>query len=80
VKILHAVSECLPFIKSGGLADVAGSLPKAGGLNDTVCAYDEWAETGNGFSFTHFNPHDMLYTIRCSLSFYIIENQSGEKW
>jgi starch synthase len=28
VKVLFAVSECVPFIKSGGLADVAGSLPK----------------------------------------------------
>jgi starch synthase len=28
VKILFAVSECGPFAKSGGLADVAGSLPK----------------------------------------------------
>lgn len=29
VNILFAVSECVPFIKSGGLADVAGALPKA---------------------------------------------------
>jgi starch synthase len=28
VKVLFAVSECGPFAKSGGLADVAGSLPK----------------------------------------------------
>ncbi len=29
MKILYAASEALPYIASGGLADVAGSLPKA---------------------------------------------------
>ena len=29
MKILYAASEALPFIASGGLADVAGSLPGA---------------------------------------------------
>ena len=29
MKILYAASEALPFIASGGLADVAGSLPAA---------------------------------------------------
>jgi starch synthase len=28
MKVLFAVSECVPFIKTGGLADVAGALPK----------------------------------------------------
>ena len=29
MNVLFAVSECAPFVKSGGLADVAGALPKA---------------------------------------------------
>ena len=29
IKILFAASEAVPFVKTGGLADVAGSLPKA---------------------------------------------------
>ena len=27
MKVLYVASECVPFIKTGGLADVAGSLP-----------------------------------------------------
>ena len=28
IKVLYVASECQPFIATGGLADVAGSLPK----------------------------------------------------
>jgi starch synthase len=29
MKVAYIVSECVPFVKTGGLADVAGALPKA---------------------------------------------------
>ena len=29
MKIMYVTSECAPFVKTGGLGDVAGSLPKA---------------------------------------------------
>ena len=29
MKVLFCASECVPFVKTGGLADVAGSLPRA---------------------------------------------------
>lgn len=50
-----------------------GSIPvvrETGGLNDTVKAYNEFTGEGNGFTFTHYNAHDMLYTIRRAVQFY----------
>ncbi|MFV9509698.1 glycogen synthase GlgA [Tepidibacillus sp. LV47] len=43
---------------------------ETGGLNDTVQPYNEWTKEGNGFSFTNYNAHDMLYTIRRAIHFY----------
>jgi len=50
-----------------------GAIPivrETGGLNDTVQSYNEFTGEGNGFSFTNFNAHDMLYTIRRAIEFY----------
>ncbi|UAL46671.1 glycogen synthase GlgA [Sutcliffiella horikoshii] len=50
-----------------------GTIPivrETGGLNDTVHSYDETTLEGNGFSFTNFNAHDMLHTIRRAISMY----------
>ncbi|GGO07111.1 glycogen synthase GlgA [Saccharibacillus kuerlensis] len=50
-----------------------GSVPivrETGGLNDTVQAYNEHTGEGNGFSFSSYNAHDMLHTIRRALAFY----------
>lgn len=50
-----------------------GTLPivrEIGGLKDTVRAYNEKTGEGNGFSFTNYNAHDMLYTIKRALNIY----------
>ena len=44
-----------------------GTLPivrETGGLKDTVFPYNEYANTGTGFSFANYNAHEMLATIR----------------
>lgn len=50
-----------------------GTVPivkETGGLKDTVIPYNEYEDTGYGFSFNNYNAHDMLYTIKRALSFY----------
>ncbi|MCM1124342.1 MAG: glycogen synthase GlgA [Eubacterium sp.] len=44
-----------------------GTVPivrETGGLKDTVQPYNEYEGTGTGFSFTNYNAHEMLGTIR----------------
>lgn len=50
-----------------------GSLPivrETGGLKDSVEPYNEYTDQGNGFSFTDFNAHDMLYVIKYAFRTY----------
>ena len=44
-----------------------GSVPivrETGGLRDTVEPYNEFENTGTGFSFANYNAHEMLHTIQ----------------
>ena len=48
-----------------------GTVPivrETGGLKDTVEPYNEFEKTGTGFSFSNYNAHEMLATIRYALS------------
>ncbi|MEK3747958.1 glycogen synthase GlgA [Paenibacillus sp. FSL E2-8871] len=50
-----------------------GSIPvvrETGGLNDTVHAYNEESGEGNGFTFSNYNAHDMMFTLRRAISLY----------
>ena len=58
-----------------------GSLPivrETGGLKDSVEPYNEYELTGNGFSFTNFNSHDMLYVIK--YAFRTLNSLNGHPW
>jgi glycogen/starch synthases, ADP-glucose type len=57
-----------------------GSLPvvrETGGLKDTVIPYNDATDQGYGFSFTNYNAHDMLFTIRRALHLY---KEHPAKW
>ncbi|WP_096201546.1 glycogen synthase GlgA [Bacillus sp. FJAT-45350] len=43
---------------------------ETGGLNDTIKSFCEFSKEGNGFTFTNYNAHDMLHTIKRALHFY----------
>lgn len=50
-----------------------GTVPivrETGGLKDTVEPYNEFENTGTGFSFSNYNAHEMLATVRYAESVY----------
>ena len=50
-----------------------GAIPvvrATGGLQDTVIPYDKATGEGNGFLFSDYNAHDMMYTIKKALTIY----------
>ncbi len=59
-----------------------GALPivrETGGLKDTVEPYNEFEETGTGFSFSNYNAHEMLAMIRYAQAVYYDKKKSWNK-
>ena len=50
-----------------------GTLPivrETGGLKDTVEPYNEYENTGTGFSFANFNAQEMMHVIQYAYEVY----------
>ena len=43
---------------------------ETGGLKDTVQQYDKYTKQGNGFVFSNYNAHEMMYALKRALSTY----------
>ena len=52
---------------------------ETGGLKDSVIPYDEFDDSGNGFTFTNFVADDMLYTIKRAEMYYYDDKPTWEK-
>lgn len=59
-----------------------GTVPivrETGGLKDTVEAYNEYESTGTGFSFTNYNAHEMMTTVRYAERIYYNKKREWNK-
>ncbi len=59
-----------------------GTVPivrETGGLKDTVIPYNEYESTGTGFSFSNYNAHEMLNTIRYAKYIYYTKKREWNK-
>ena len=59
-----------------------GTVPivrETGGLKDTVTPYNEYEGSGTGFSFTNYNAHELLSTIRYAERIYYDKKREWNK-
>ena len=71
--ILLMPSKTEPCGLSQMIASRYGTLAlvrETGGLADTISPYNEYENTGNGFSFAAYNAHDMMNALRYAQSVY----------
>ncbi|MBR6223336.1 MAG: glycogen synthase GlgA [Lachnospiraceae bacterium] len=52
---------------------------ETGGLKDTVEPYNEYDQTGTGFSFANYNAHELLATINYAKVVYYDHHENWEK-
>lgn len=58
-----------------------GTIPivrETGGLKDSVIPYNQYEDTGDGFSFANYNAHELLFTIKRALDIYHNHKKSWE--
>lgn len=58
-----------------------GTIPvvrETGGLKDSVIAYNQYEDAGDGFSFANYNAHELLFTIKHALDIYFNHRGSWE--
>jgi starch synthase len=59
-----------------------GTVPivrETGGLKDTVDPYNEYESVGTGFSFTNYNAHEMLASIRYAEEIFFTKKREWNK-
>lgn len=89
-KILYVAAECVPFIKTGGLADVVGTLPKTFSKEEAdvrvvipnyACIKKEWKEkmedvTSFTMDLSWRNQYVGIKTLEYEgITFYFIDNE-----
>lgn len=58
-----------------------GTIPvvrETGGLKDSVIPYNQYEDTGDGFSFANYNAHELLFTIKHAVDIYRNHKKSWE--
>ncbi|MBE6708768.1 MAG: glycogen synthase [Ruminococcaceae bacterium] len=72
-------SESEPCGLAQMIASRYGTVPivrETGGLSDTIKSLRDDTGEGNGFTFTSYNAHDMMYTVRRAVSVF----KQKRKW
>ena len=74
--------DAVQFVILGTGEERYGTLPivrETGGLKDTVEPYNEYEGTGTGFSFTNYNAHEMMGTVRYAERIYYDKKREWNK-